>query len=142
MKQDAFNAFCATLPAATFVEQWGGAQVWKVGGKMFAIGGFGRGKFAGVSFKVSDIAWEILRDADGCRPAPYLAPHGLKWIQTDIDGGLKLAELKQYLRASHALVAAGLSRKSGRSWAYRSPRFGTLARLRLIPQGLERCYGG
>ena len=33
-----YNRYCASLPAATHVVQWGGAHVWKVGGKVFAIG--------------------------------------------------------------------------------------------------------
>ena len=52
----------------------------------------------------------MLRDAEGCRPAPYLASRGMKWIQS-YDKGLGKRELKEYLKASHALVAAGLSRK-------------------------------
>jgi predicted DNA-binding protein (MmcQ/YjbR family) len=43
MKRDAFNAFCAALPGATHVVQWGGADVWKAGGKVFAIGGWADG---------------------------------------------------------------------------------------------------
>ena len=39
MTHDEFNAFCASLPAVTHVVQWGGSDVWKVGGKVFAIGG-------------------------------------------------------------------------------------------------------
>jgi predicted DNA-binding protein (MmcQ/YjbR family) len=35
-----FNAFCRGLPATTYVVQWGGSHVWKVGGKVFAIGGW------------------------------------------------------------------------------------------------------
>ncbi len=106
-----FNAFCGSLPATSHVVQWGGSHVWKVGGKVFAIGGWQRGHHPGVTFKVSDIAWEILRDAPGCRPAPYLASRGMKWIQNYDAPGLGKAELKQYLKASHALVAAGLSKK-------------------------------
>ena len=34
-----YNAFCKSLPATTYVMQWGGSHVWKVGGKVFAIGG-------------------------------------------------------------------------------------------------------
>ena len=105
-----FNAFCGALPATTHVVQWGGAHVWKVGGKVFAIGGWQRGAHPGITFKVSGIAWEILRDAPGCRPAPYLASRGMKWIQNH-GPGLGKRELKQYLKASHALVAAGLSKK-------------------------------
>jgi predicted DNA-binding protein (MmcQ/YjbR family) len=35
----------------------------------------------------------------------------MKWIQSYEAPGLTKAELKQYLKASHALVAAGLSRR-------------------------------
>ena len=42
MTYDTFNRFCAALPHATYVVQWGGAHVWKVGGKVFAIGGWRR----------------------------------------------------------------------------------------------------
>jgi predicted DNA-binding protein (MmcQ/YjbR family) len=105
-----YNAFCGSLPATTFVEQWGGGQVWKVGGKVFAIGWFERGQYAGITFKVSDIAWEVLREAPGCRPAPYLASRGMKWIQS-YGRGLSKAEVRQHLKASHRLVAAGLSKR-------------------------------
>ena len=53
--------------------QWGGSQVWKVGGKVFAIGGWSDGDEPFVTFKVSDLAYDILREQPGCRPAPYLA---------------------------------------------------------------------
>ena len=41
MTLDEYNAFCGSLPSTTHVVQWGGADVWKVGGKVFAIGGRG-----------------------------------------------------------------------------------------------------
>ncbi len=107
-----YNAYCATLPSTFHVVQWGDADVWKVGTeakfKVFAVGGLGAKAGPAVSFKVSEIGWEVLRDATGCRPAPYLASRGMKWIQADLKGGLKAKELKQYLEQSHALVAAGL----------------------------------
>ena len=77
-----YNAFCGGLPGAHFVEQWGGAQVWKVGGKVFAIAWFEAGQAPQITFKVSEIGWEVLREAEGCRPAPYMASRGLKWIQS------------------------------------------------------------
>ncbi|NNF79091.1 MAG: MmcQ/YjbR family DNA-binding protein, partial [Rhizobiales bacterium] len=40
MTYEEYNAFCGALPATTHVVQWGGAHVWKVGGKVFAIGGW------------------------------------------------------------------------------------------------------
>src|SRR3546814_12828317 len=44
MNAEAFNAYCASLPATTHVVQWGGADVWKVGGKVFALGRQGDGQ--------------------------------------------------------------------------------------------------
>ncbi len=52
---DEFNAFCRGLPATSYVMQWRGSHVWKVGGKVFAIGGW-VDEEAGVTFKVNDIA--------------------------------------------------------------------------------------
>ena len=110
MTYDKFNAFCRSLPATTYVVQWGGAHVWKVGGKVFAIGGGQDGNPA-FSFKVSDIAYEMLKDQPGLRPAPYLASRGLKWIQHFEKPGLSDGALRDYLRQSHAIVSQGLSRK-------------------------------
>ena len=105
-----FNAFCRTLPATSHVVQWGGSHVWKVGGKVFAIGS-GEGEPPAFTFKVSDIAYELLKDEPGLRPAPYLASRGLKWIQHFAKPGLSDAGLRDYIRQSHLIVAQGLSRK-------------------------------
>ena len=45
-----------------------------------------------------------------CRPAPYLASRGMKWIQRYALPGLSDDELKEHLARSHELVVAGLSR--------------------------------
>jgi predicted DNA-binding protein (MmcQ/YjbR family) len=110
MTRKQFNAFCRSLPAATHVVQWRGAQVWKVGGKVFAIGG-GSDEEPTFTFKASDLSFEMLKDQDGLRPAPYLASRGLKWIQHYAKPGLPDGELKDYLRQSHRIVAQGLSKK-------------------------------
>ena len=81
MTYDEFNAFCGTLAATSHVVQWGGADVWKVAGKVFAIGGWDDGDGARFTFKASDIAYEMLQEQPGLRPVPYLAPRGMKWIQ-------------------------------------------------------------
>lgn len=107
-----FNGFCAALPGAAFVEQWGGAQVWKVGGKVFAIAWFEAGHQPEITFKVSEIGWEVLRDAPGCRPAPYMASRGLKWIQSFETPGLSKRELKAYLRTSYDLIVGALSKRA------------------------------
>lgn len=112
-----FNRFCAALPGAHRVVQWGDAHVWKVGGKVFAIcsdwqaaGETGALKLPGITFKTSPLAYEILSQQPGLRPAPYLASRGLKWIQRHARPGLSQADLKRYLAESYRLVVAGLPR--------------------------------
>ena len=105
-----FNRFCRALPATSYVVQWGGSHVWKVGGKVFAIGGLGDTGPAFI-FKTSPLAFEILSHQPGLRPAPYLASRGLKWIQNYGKPGLSDEDLKDYLRQSHRIVALGLTKK-------------------------------
>jgi predicted DNA-binding protein (MmcQ/YjbR family) len=93
------------------VVQWGGSDVWKVGGKVFAIGGWDGGGQPRYTFKVSDIAYEFLKEQPGLRPAPYLASRGMKWIQHHDRPGLAPDELRDYIRESHRIVAGGLTRK-------------------------------
>src|SRR6202007_1939793 len=64
MTSEEFNAFCRALPATTYVVQWGGSHVWKVGGKVFAIAS-GQDDKPGFTFKVNDIAYEMLKDRPG-----------------------------------------------------------------------------
>lgn len=113
MTHDEFNEFCRALPTTSYVSQWGGSHVWKVGGKVFAIGGWADDQEA-YTFKVSDIAYEFLQDQPGLRPAPYLASRGMKWIQHYAKPGLTDADLKDYLQSSHRIVAAGLTKKKQR----------------------------
>jgi len=111
---DEFNAYCASLPATTHVVQWGGAQVWKVGGKLFAVGGWGDDG-PGFTFKTTEIGFEVMHEQPGLRPAPYLASRGMKWIQHYKDPGLSEAELKDAIAQSHRIVSLGLSKKKQRA---------------------------
>ncbi|WP_044044470.1 MmcQ/YjbR family DNA-binding protein [Octadecabacter antarcticus] len=104
------NAFCATLPHASHVVQWGSSDVWKVGGKLFAACGWHDGEPA-VTFKVYPIAFEVLPDMDGIRPAPYLASRGMKWLQDTRDPGLSDVELKNHITYSHEMAVASLTKK-------------------------------
>ena len=113
MTYDEYNAFCAALPATSHVVQWGGSQVWKVDGKVFAIGGWDE-SLPAFTFKVSPLSFEILKALPGLRPAPYLASRGMSWIQHYGAPGLGDDELKDYIRQSHRLVASGLSRRRRR----------------------------
>jgi predicted DNA-binding protein (MmcQ/YjbR family) len=111
MTSDEFNRFCASLPHATHVVQWGGAQVWKVGGKLFAAMWDGDDKNAGITFKVTPLSYDILSEQPGLRPAPYLASRGFKWMQRFSAESMSDEDLNVYLAQSHALVCAGLTKK-------------------------------
>ena len=111
MKYEEIIQFCQSLPVTTHVVQWSGSDVWKVGGKVFAIGGWNKGGEPGITFKVSEIAYEVLREQPGLRPAPYLASRGMKWIQQYGEPGLSDDELKDHLRDSHRIVSLGLTKK-------------------------------
>lgn len=111
MKLDEYNAFCASLAATTHVVQWGGAHVWKVGGKVFAIAGWDDGEGLAVTFKCSEMAFDVLKEQPGCRPAPYLASRGMKWIQRQTGESMDDAALGDYLRESHRLAALNLPKR-------------------------------
>jgi predicted DNA-binding protein (MmcQ/YjbR family) len=112
MTLDEYNAFCRSLPGANHAVQWGGSHVWKVGPKLFAVAALGQ-EIVGdpfVTFKVSDMSYEMLKDEDGCRPAPYLASRGMKWIQRMSDASMDDAALRVYIAESYRLVAEKLPR--------------------------------
>jgi len=111
MTLDDYNRFCASLPAATHVVQWGGAHVWKVGGKVFAIAGWGQGEVPQVTFKCSEMAFEVLKEQPGLRPAPYLASRGMTWIQRRTRDSMDDDALRDYVRASYALILQKLPKR-------------------------------
>lgn len=111
MTYDEFNVFCQSLPATTYVVQWGGAHVWKVGGKVFAIGGWTKDNKPAFTFKTSDHHFHLLSEQPGYRPAPYLASRGMKWIQQYDLPATEDDELIYYLTESHRIVSLGLSKK-------------------------------
>lgn len=118
MTPSAFNAFCAGLRHTSHVVQWGGADVWKVAGKVFAVGSPADGGAYNVTFKCTPETFDMLRDAPGVRPAPYLASRGMTWLQRTGPDTLDQAALQDYVAASHALVAAGLSKKKRRELGF------------------------
>ncbi len=111
MSYEEFNKLCGSLPATTKVIQWGGADVWKVGGKVFAIGGWQKSETPAFTFKTSELNFHFLSDKPGCRPAPYLASRGMKWIQQYDAPDSEDDELIYYLRDSYRIVSLGLTKK-------------------------------
>ena len=110
MNRDEFNIFCAAMPATSHVVQWGNSDVWKVGGKLFALCGWNDGRDA-FTFKVGDIAFEVLGSEPGIRPAPYLASRGMKWLQVYDDEALSDDSLKEHIEESYRLVVTGITKK-------------------------------
>ena len=111
MTYDEFNAFCGSLAATNHVVQWGNSHVWKVDTKVFAIGGWQEGGEPAFVFKVTDIAFEVLRDMPGLRPAPYFASRGMKWIQQFGQPGLPDEELRRHIEHSYLMVSRKLTKK-------------------------------
>jgi predicted DNA-binding protein (MmcQ/YjbR family) len=97
------EACAMALPAATRVVQWGGSDVYKVGGKVFAICGLS----GGLSFKVSPIGYEVLTSDGPARQAPYLAKG--HWVIVDLDD-LDPQDAAGWLATAHSLIAGKLTR--------------------------------
>ncbi len=108
MTLDDYNVFCASLPHAEPVVQWGGSHVWKIGGKVFAVGGWNDGETLAVTFKCSPMSFDLLKTEPGIRPAPYLASRGMSWLQRFSAESMDDAALKDYLRESHRLASLNL----------------------------------
>ena len=109
MTPEAFDEACLALPGATMSVQWGDDHVFKVGGKMFAVRGEGVTLGGGISFKASDVAFEVLTQTGRARPAPYLAR--ARWGHFAERGELDADEVADWVRSAHGLVAAKLTRR-------------------------------
>ena len=110
------NKFCKSLPHTNTVVQWGGAHVWKVATKVFALAREEDGFL--VSFKCSRFSYDLLKTQTGLRPAPYLASRGMSWIQYFNAESMDDAALKDYLRESHRLAAQNLTKKIQRELGF------------------------
>ena len=105
MTPEEVEAFAMALPATAKVVQWGGSDVYKVGGKVFAICGLP----GGISFKVTEIGFLALTEGGPGRQAPYCAKG--QWANVPLDA-LDDADLKHWLRTAHELIAAKLTKKA------------------------------
>ena len=101
---------CLALPGATLDHPFGDHHdAWRVGGKMFVM----VGETGGVSWKVSDIAYEMLTESGRALPAPYLAR--AKWVNLpdpENADGWDDEELASYFASAHAIVAGRLTKKA------------------------------
>ncbi|PKG80916.1 hypothetical protein CXF85_21195 [Colwellia sp. 75C3] len=110
MDYDQFNKFCGSLAATTYIVQWGNSHVWKIGGKVFAVGGWSENKKPAFVFKTSDVNYGFLKESQGYKPAPYFANRGMKWIQLFDSVKGKDDDLIYYLTESYRIVSLGLTK--------------------------------
>ncbi|MBU1376869.1 MAG: MmcQ/YjbR family DNA-binding protein [Alphaproteobacteria bacterium] len=104
MTRDEIQAVALALPAARHTVQWGGSDVYKVGGKVFAVVGI----HDGLAFRVSEIGFVVLTDEGGPgRQAPYFAKG--RWVIVDLDGN-EIDDAAGWIATSHSLIAAKLTR--------------------------------
>lgn len=99
------NALCAAYPGAGVSEPFGeGHEVWKVGGKIFAIVGASTGA---VSVKTDGIETaELLIEAGVATSAPYLHR---SWVALPLNADPD--ELRHRVEASYRLIRASLPRR-------------------------------
>jgi predicted DNA-binding protein (MmcQ/YjbR family) len=101
-----FEAFVLGLRGTTLVRQWGDSSVAKIGGKIFALVNSDPGE---IWLKVSDMAFDMLPELPGVRPAPYLAR--ASWVAIGPGSALTGSEVEAYVVEAHRLVASRLTRK-------------------------------
>lgn len=101
-----FDEVLGALPGVGFVDQWG-ARVAKVGGKVFCLLSDDSPKR--LVFKCGEESFDILTALEGVDQAPYFAKR--QWVSVTEGSPLDDADLKAYIGRSHALVAAGLTKK-------------------------------
>jgi predicted DNA-binding protein (MmcQ/YjbR family) len=103
LTREEVEAFAMALPSVTSVVQWGGSDVYKVGGKVFAICGLA----GGLSFKVTPIGFVVLTEDGPGRQAPYCAKG--HWVNIDLDGS-DGGDIADWLATAHSLIVAKLTR--------------------------------
>ncbi len=92
--------------------QWGNADVWKIGGKIFAIGSrWGKTNAdidVKISFKCSDFSYSLLVQEVGIIPAPYLAR--AKWVQIESSDALSDDDMENYINAAYGIICKKLTK--------------------------------
>ena len=101
-----FDALLGQLPGVTLVDQWD-ARIAKVGGKVFCL--LSDQPPLRLVFKCGEGSFDILTSLDDISQAAYFAKR--HWVSVQQGAPLSHDDLVAYIGRSHALVAAGLTRK-------------------------------
>ena len=107
MDIEVLRTICLSFPAVTEDVKWGNDLCFCVGGKMFCVTNLEPPHT--FSFKVTDAEFEELSQAEGFKPAPYMAR--AKWVLVTDSSKLSRKDLKNYLQQSYELITAKFSRK-------------------------------
>lgn len=107
MDRAGIGKVCLALPGVTLDHPFGDHHdAYRIGGKMFVM----VDAEGGVSFKVSDIAYEVLTETGRARPAPYLAR--ARWVNLPDPEAWNDDELAGHFAIAHRIVAAKLTKKA------------------------------
>ena len=115
MDNERIREICMELPYVAETVNWGHHLVYwvghrEIGGKMFAmtdLDGTGRGV---LYFHCGSERFHELLEIDGIIPSPHLAR--AHWVTLERWNALRPREIEEELRRAHALIYAGLPRRT------------------------------
>ena len=109
MNLDWIRSHCLSLPHTTENVAWEEHLVFKIGGKMYAVGSLNPAHDA-LSLKADPEEFDALVELPDVIPAPHMGRN--KWIQVrDLDGTSR-AEVKRLLTKSYEIIKAKLPKKT------------------------------
>ncbi|SPF38697.1 conserved hypothetical protein [Candidatus Sulfopaludibacter sp. SbA4] len=108
MNVEWLRKFCMSLPHTTEEVLWGADLVFKIGGKMYAVGVLDPGPVC-ISFKCSPEEFAELVERPGIIPAPYSARY--HWVALESEDALPRVEIKRLVKRSYDLVFEKLPKK-------------------------------
>lgn len=100
------------FPEATGVTLWGRLDVYKVMGKVFAS----CGEDQGLTFKATEIAYDVLTREGPGRPAPGFVPG--RWVSMPLSA-LDAADVEGWIAISYELAVAGLPKRARAELGFR-----------------------
>jgi predicted DNA-binding protein (MmcQ/YjbR family) len=106
---DWLRAFCLSLPHTTEHVLWGDHLVFKIAGKMYAMGALSPSGHR-MSFKCTPEEFAELTERPGIVPAPYSAR--MHWVALETGRALSQPEIRRLVKLSYDLVFAKLARKT------------------------------
>jgi predicted DNA-binding protein (MmcQ/YjbR family) len=107
MTKDELHAAAMALPGAELDIKWGSDHCYCVAGKMFCATD---AEYSNLGFKATEIAFEALTSTGRVTPSKYLAR--AHWVNLADLASADAAEVADWVRTAHGLVAAKLPKKT------------------------------